>query len=161
MALETGDIKFYKSGSSNLGGTISATQLNGSLNDILDNGSSAEALAGATEYRCFYVKNTSLADTLFSAKVFQTNTANAGVTYQIGWGSAAISGTEQTVVNETTAPTGITFAECSGQSNAADLSADLASTQYKAIWVKRIIAASTDAAALASITVTVLGDTVA
>lgn len=168
MALSAGNIQFYKSGAgtpNNLGGIIRTEHpLNGSLNDIFDNVSSAEALAGATEYRCIYVRNTSNIDTLFAAKVFQSNTANAGVTYQIGWGLAPINGTEPFVANETTSPAvapGVTFAECSGQSNAAELSADLGPLQYKAIWIKRIIAASTGVATLATITVTVLGDTVA
>lgn len=161
MSLSSGDIKFFKSTSSNLGGAITATELNGSLNDMFDNVSSSEALAGSTEYRCFYVKNNHNTDTLYSPKLYQSNTGTTGVTYEIGWGSAAISGSEQFVASETTAPTGITFATCDGVGNAAALGSNLLAGQWKAIWVKRIVAASTPAATLASITVSVIGDTVA
>lgn len=160
MTIVASDIKFYKSGSSCLGGTI-GDLLIGSLNEVFDNVSSAEALVGATEYRCLYVKNSHGSETLTSPRAYQTNTSTAGLSYEIGWGTSAISGTEQTIASETVAPIGVSFTSAAGSVNAVALGSNLTFGQWKAIWVKRIVGSSTAAAAAPSVTLTVQGDTTA
>jgi hypothetical protein len=60
----------------------------------------------------------------------------------VGVGSAAINGTEQTVANENTAPTGgVTFAAASTYATGYALG-DIPAGQHKAIWFRRTINAA-------------------
>src|SRR5687767_6913992 len=114
MPIVSGDIKYRLSGGSSnsdpdasLGGVISSTDMPA---DIFDDVSSAESTAGDTEYRCIYIKNNHGSLTLTTPVIWiQANTASADTTIEIGVGSAAVNGTEQTVGNESTAPGSVTF----------------------------------------------------
>jgi len=150
MAIVATDIKMYLSGggsnstpSSSLGGAISTTtQTGSSINDLWDDISAAETLAGDTEYRCIYVKNTHATLTLTSAVVWiETQTPATDTSIEIGLGTAAISGTEQTVANESTAPSGVTYTALTGSGNSLSIG-NLAAGAYKAIWIKRVVTAS-------------------
>lgn len=164
MAVLTGDIKFYLSGggsnsdpSASLGGAISTTEVSSST--LWDGVSSAEALSGDTEYRCIYVKNTNATDTWLTAKAWiSTNTPSIDSTTSIGLGTAAISGTEQTVGNESTAPSGVTFSAPSTQESGLSIG-NLTAGQYKAIWWRRVISSSASAYNNDGATITVGGDT--
>lgn len=107
--------------------------------------SSAESSSGDIEYRCIYVKNTNGSLTLQSPKVWiATNTPSADTSVEIGLGTSAVNGTEQTVTNETTAPSGVSFSTAAGEGNALTFS-DLPAGQHKAIWIKRIVNSSAGA----------------
>ena len=64
-----------------------------------------------TEYRCFYVHNAMHATLTMQNSVIwiQSNTTSADTSIEIALGSSAVNGTEQTIANENTAPTGVTF----------------------------------------------------
>ncbi len=169
MAILTTDIKFFLSGGAgnsdvdaSLGGVISTTQLTtASLHNLFDVVSGAEALAGDTEYRCIYVKNDHGSLTLQTAVTWiATNTPSTDSVIAIGLGSSAISGTEQTVANESTAPSAVTL------SAPASLGAGLAIGNLgvgatKAIWIRRIISATASAFTTDTATISVGGDTAA
>lgn len=156
MAIQSTDILYLLSGGgansdpdASLGGAISTTEVS---TNLLDDVSSAEAVAGTVEYRCFYVKNNHGSLTLIDPKTWiEANTPSATTTIEIGLGTAAVNATEQTVANESTAPTGVTF------SSPADFAAGLALTSlaagaYKSVWIKRTVnsgtASTTDTATL-------------
>lgn len=140
-----------------LGGAKSS---NSATTAIFDDVSSAESSAGDTEYRCVYVHNNHGSLTLQSAVIWvQTNTPSADTTVDIGLGTSAINGTEQTVANENTAPTSVTFSAPS--SFGAGLSiGNIPAGQHKAVWVRRTVTAGA-AAAADSFTLRVQGDTAA
>jgi hypothetical protein len=72
--------------------------------------SSQESNDWDTEYRCIYVVNTHASLTLQNAKVWiSSNTPSSSTEIQIGLGSSAINGTEQTPGSESTTPSGVTF----------------------------------------------------
>ena len=114
MAILTTDIIYRLSGgaansdpNASLGGAKSSVAAGSNL---FDDKSSAEATAGRIEYRCFYVHNAHASLTYLAPKIWiQTNTPSADTTVDIGLGTSAVNGTEQTVANETTAPVGVTF----------------------------------------------------
>ena len=169
MPIASSDIKFYLSGgaansdpNAALGGAISTTQIvDATVANLYDNVSSAESSAGDTEYRCFYVKNTHATLTLQSAKVYiQTNTPSTDTAAEVGLGSSAVNGTEQTVANETTAPTAVTFSSAAGVGNALSIG-NIPAGQHKAIWVKRIVNAGAAAYNSDSVIIKVEGDTAA
>lgn len=151
MAITSSDILLMLSGGSAntsqnaaLGGAAStSTQASASLFDNVD---SAEALAGDTEYRCVYVKNNHGSLTAQSVKIWITaNTPSSDTDITIGLGTSAVSGTEQTVANENTAPTGVTFSSAATEGAALAIG-DLTPGQTKAAWFKRVVTAGAVAA---------------
>jgi len=169
MPITSTDLKFHLSGgaansdpNAALGGAISTTQIvDATVANLFDNVSSAESAAGDTEYRCFYVKNTHATLTLQAAKVYiQTNTPSADTSAEIGLGTSAVNGTEQTVANESTAPSGVTFSTAAGSGNALSIG-NIPAGQHKAIWLKRIVNAAAAAYNSDSVIIRVEGDTAA
>lgn len=165
IPITSSDIKEYKStqtsgGIDSLGGAITATEINdNTTHNLWDIVSSAESSAGDTEYRCVYVKNTHGSLTLQSAKVWiQTNTPSTDTAVEIGLGSSAVNGTEQTVANENTAPTSVTFGTANGEGNALSIG-NIPSGQHKAVWIKRIVSANAAAYTDDSYVISYSGDT--
>lgn len=151
MAILASEIKEYRStynsgGIDSLGGAITATEIvDNTTHNIWDVVSSAESSSGDTEYRCIYVKNTNGSLTLQGAKVWiATNTPSTSTSVEIGLGTSAVGGTEQSVANENTAPSGVTFGTAAGEGNALTIG-DIGSGSHKAIWIKRIVSASAGA----------------
>ena len=125
MPITSTDLKFRLSGgaansdpNASLGGAKSSTEIGTGLHNLFDQVGSAETTSGDTEYRCFYVHNAHATLALENAVIYiQSNTPSGDTSVEIAVGSAAVNGTEQTVANESTAPTGVTF------SSAANLGA--------------------------------------
>lgn len=158
MPMTATDIKFFESGTQNLGGAIQVTEVSGALNDFFDRVSGSESVVGAVEYRCFYVKNTHALLTLFDAKVYISDNTNATSTdVAIGLGLAGIGVGETELANETTAPAGVTFSLAVDEANALVVG-DLSPGDYQAIWVRRTVGAGAGAIAVDGSTVTVAGD---
>lgn len=168
MPITSTDIKFRLSGggsntdpNASLGGAKSSTEIGTGLHNLFDQVGSAETTSGDTEYRCFYVHNAHATLALENAVIYiQSNTPSGDTSVEIAVGSAAVNGTEQTVANESTAPTGVTF------SSAANLGAALAlgnipAGQHRAVWVKRIVNAGAAAYNDDQVTLRVQGDTAA
>lgn len=163
MPIVAGDIDFFKSSSGvGLGGAISVTEIvSASSNNIFDEVSGAEASAGSTEYRCFYVKNSHGSLTLQAAKIWMVSDTPEGDTaYEFALGTSAVNGTEQTVANETTAPSGVTWETATGEGNALTIG-DIPAGQHKAIWLKRVVDAAAGAVTDTAATFRVKGDTAA
>lgn len=143
MPIVSSELKYRLSGgaansdpNASLGGVISANDAPASL---FDNVSSAEALTGDVEYRCFYLRNTNGTLTALGLRVWiQANTPAADTQVAIGLGTAAISAAEQTVANENIAPVGVTFSEPANE-GAGLLVGDLAPNAFKSVWVRRTI----------------------
>lgn len=160
MAVTQADIKFFKS-TNGLGGAITATQIvSGNLHDIFDIVDKDESRDGDTEYRCIYVKNTNVLDIFAAVEVYlSTQTASPTTSLAFGLGTAAVGGTEQSVVDESTAPVGVTFTDAIGVAN-SQLIGDIGANSYKAIWLRRIVQAATSAASTDTATLVVDGSTV-
>jgi hypothetical protein len=149
MALSASDIKFYLSGgggnsdpNASLGGAISSTEVTGdTLNNLFDDISGVEARAGDTEYRCFYVKNTNGVDSSDVSKLWISTVPNSRTSPEIisiGLTIYGKNGTAQTIVDESSAPSGVNFFPC--LSNLAGLSMPILSPgDYEAIWVRRVV----------------------
>lgn len=163
MAIIAADLKMYLSGGAgntdplaSLGGVRSTTQV--TLSTLFDTVSGAEGTAGDTEYRCVYVRNEA-AQTLFGAVVFvPTNSANPAVDIDIGLGTSAVNGTEQTVANESTAPTSVTFSQPTTKGTGLSIG-DMAANDFKAVWIRRTVGAGASATDSDTATITFAGDT--
>lgn len=161
MPVASGDIDFFLSGGSgntdpdaSHGGAISSTQA--TSNSLFDDVSASEALAGDTEYRCIYVKNSHATLTLLAAKIFiQSNTT--GNRIAIALGGEGKNGTAETVANENTAPVGEAFSQPTDYAGGLSLT-DLAPGDTFPVWVRRTIPAAAGAAT-DSYTLRVQGET--
>ncbi len=169
MAIQASDIQRRLSGgagntdpAASLGGVISSTAItSASIHNLFDLVVGAESTTGDTEYRCFYLRNGHATLTWYDAKVWiETNTPAAGSAVEIGLGTAAVNGTEQTVANESTAPSGVSFSTAAGSANALTIG-DIPAGQHKAVWVKRTISAGASAYDTDSVVLGYTGDTAA
>lgn len=165
MPISSSDIKYRLSGGSSnsdpnasLGGAMSSTAVPAGGFDTV---SSTEAGSGDTEYRCIYVLNDHATLTLQSAKAWiQANTPGGDTDVEIGLGTTAVgTGNEQTVANESTAPSGVTFSAAANEGAALSIG-DIPPGHRKAIWMKRTVNAAA-AAANETFSIRVKGDTAA
>ena len=164
MAILTTDILFRLSGgaanavqAASLGGAKSSNAASASL---FDDVSSAESTAGDVEYRCVYVHNAHATLSLTSAVAWMAaNTPSATTTVEVGVGTSAVNATEQTIVDENTAPSGITFVPAATQ-GAGVVLGDIPAGQHRAVWLRRTVNAGT-AAASDSFTLRATGNTAA
>jgi hypothetical protein len=130
------------SGDASLGGVKSSELASENLNSLFDAVSAAEALAGLTEYRCLYLHNANATDTMVNAVLFiSSNTAAPDTQIAIGVGTSSKNGTEQTVANEATAPSGVSFTEPSTADGGLSLG-DLDPGEHRAYWIRRTINAN-------------------
>lgn len=171
MAIVAGDLKYYLSGGSgntdpnaSLGGAISTTEVSGtSLNNIFDNVSGSESEAGDTEYRCIYLKNTHGSLTLQTARTYfsdVTTDENANIAIAMGLGSSGDNGTEQTIANENTAPTSVTFSTPTDYAGGLSLG-NLVNGHFYPVWLRRITTAGAVATNGVDATIAFKGETAA
>lgn len=146
MPIVSGDIAYRLSGgasnsdqNASLGGVKSSNAVSSSLFDIVG---SAEAAAGDTEYRCIYVHNAHATLSMLNSVIWiQSNTPSSDTSLDIGAGTSAVNGTEQTVANESTAPTGVTFSAAANEGAAVTLG-DIPAGEHKAVWLRRTVGAA-------------------
>jgi hypothetical protein len=145
-----------------LGGAISSTAVtDNSTHNVWDVISSAESSAGDTEYRCIYVRNSHATLTLQSAKVWiNTQTPSSDTSIRIALGTSAVNGTEQTIANESTAPTGVSWSTAANEGAALSIG-NIPAGQHKAIWIERVVGSSATAANDDSYILSYAGDTAA
>lgn len=163
MSITSAEILYKLSGgasnstaSNSLGGAASSTNAPGSLFNSI---TAAEASAGTTKYRCIYVDNTDASITLTGAVLWITsNTPSASTDLSVGIGTAAMNAAEQTVANETTAPTGVTFSAPSTKAGGIALG-DIPAGQVRSIWLKYNVTAGAAATSSDPFTIRVEGST--
>lgn len=163
MPIVNTDIHYRMSGGASnsdpaaaLGGAKSSTSF--STNAIFDDVSSAEASAGDTEYRCFYVHNAHATLTLQGAKIWiQSQTSSSDTDIALALGGEGLNGTAETVADESTAPTGETFSQPSSFAGGLTIG-DLAPGDHYPVWIRRTVNAAA-ASATDTWTVRVQGDT--
>lgn len=147
MPIVSTDLKFYLSGGASnsdpdasLGGAISSSQVGSNLFDDIG---VSEAASGESEYRAYFVKNTSASDTAYAVKVWiSSNTPSTSTALQIALADEGVANTIETIANEGTAPTGPTFDDAEDFANALSIG-DLTPGQAHGVWVKRTVSATT------------------
>jgi hypothetical protein len=91
MATAATQINFFLSGGSgnsnpnrSIGGPPSAFPVLGSLNNLFADVTSAEAIAGKTDFRCFYVKNNSSTEYLYDIECYIDSQSSRGSSAEVG-----------------------------------------------------------------------------
>jgi len=134
-------------GNASLGGVKSSNASPTTVDGLFDAVSAAQAVAGLVEYRCIYLHNASGADTMIAARAWViSNTPLAGTTLDIGVGTSAVNGTEQTIANEATAPVGVTFSAPAAAASGLALG-DIPAGQHRALWLRRTVTAGSGSSA--------------
>jgi len=169
MAITSTDVgKYLSGGASNtdtdasLGGVISSTEIvDDSLNNLFAAAGAAEALAGSTKYRAFFVKNNHATLTLVGSVVYiSSNTPSADTEVKIAIADEAVGvSTIETIANEDTAPSGPSFVTADGVVNAVTIG-DMAPGEVKGIWVEWVVGTDTTAVN-DEMTIAVRGETAA
>lgn len=142
-----------------MGKYMSTTDATGSANVFFDDVSSAEASAGDTEYRCVFVYNSHGTDSALNVQAQIVSEVASGGTTTAALDniatSAAGSASAQAaqIANEDTAPSGV------GTFGTTALSiGTLTAGQCKAVWLKRVVSASTGPLVGDGFTLRVTGD---
>lgn len=177
MAITSTDIKYKystKSGSagnttagnatSSLGKYISITEVSASpLNNLFDDVSGSENAASDVEYRCIFVHNDHGTLTLENSVVWMSAEVAGGADVAIGLDPAGVTPKGQAaaqaaeVVNEDTAPAGVTFSSPTTEGAALSIG-NIAPGSVQAIWIRRT-ANNTTAVSNDGATIRVKGDT--
>jgi hypothetical protein len=165
VAIVATDIQWLLSGgaantsaAASLGGAVSSTGIiDATANNLFDDVAGAEATAGDTEYRGFYIKNNHGSLALSNTKIYiSALTSSASTEFDIGLATEAVNTSMATIADETTAPAGVTF------SRPVDYTAGLAigtlnAGDRKGIWIRRTVTAGASPASDAG-TLKVEGD---
>lgn len=153
------EIKVYES-TNGLGGAITGTEVtSGDLHNIFDRVEPDGALLGETNYRCVYVKNTNGTNTLLEAVTYLTvNTPSTTSNLFIGIGSSGISGIEQAIADEDTAPVGITFTDLINEAGVLAVG-DVPAGGHFPVWLQRVIDVDAEAYAVDGVSISIQGKT--
>ena len=169
MAITASDLKIYLSGgagnsdpNASLGGIISSTEVtDNTTHNLFDQVSGTESLAGDTEYRGVYLKNTHGSLTLQNTKVYiSSNTGSADTTIDIALDGGATNATMETLSDESTAPSGETFSAPTTYAGGLSIGS-LAAGEKKGIFIRRTVSAAAAAVNDDAVTIKYDGDTAA
>lgn len=156
MPIAAADIEYRLSGgasntdvNASIGGAMSTVGggliADATLNNLWDNVSGDEGASGDTEYRCFYIRNNDGSRTVETVRTWFNAQSNSGdVAYAIGLSPAGVDGTAESLADESTAPTGVTFSSPTDKASGLDLGT-LTAGQFYAIFVRRVVSAAASA----------------
>lgn len=164
MSITSAEIQYRLSGGASnstpitsLGGVKSSTAAGSTL---FDDVTGAQAAAGLVEFRCVYIHNADATLTLTAPVAWvNSDTPSASTLIEIGLGTSLVNATEQTVANETTPPTSVTFAPCANKAAGVALG-DIPSGQSRALWIRRTVTAGAASTSSDPFTLRVEGETV-
>jgi hypothetical protein len=112
-------------------------------NELFDSIKRAEAHFGDTEYRSFYIANTHATEAMWQVKVYIDSQPVSGIdTLELGLdpagiGNGSTTGVAVTIVDESTAPVGVTFT--TPTKLAPLVIGDLLPYECAAVWIKRTV----------------------
>lgn len=164
-AIAAGDIHYRLSGgasnadpTASRGGAMSTTTDAGAT--LFEDIDGPTAAAGHTDYRAVYIQNAHGSLTYQAVKVWvSTDTPSATTDADIALATEAVNtAIVQTISPDTSAPSGVTFANTAIDYATGLSIGDIPNGQFKGVWVKRVINAGTTAVA-DSFTITCQGDT--
>lgn len=144
MSVEEGDIIYTYTGSGtssnpefSLGGASTSYVVAETLEKLFGVVTPEEAVSGSIKYRAVDAKNDSSTDTLYDAYIWiSLETTSTDTTIAIAYDSVGT----QSIANETTAPTGVSFSTPTSKATGISLG-DLTPGEKRRIWFKRTVTA--------------------
>lgn len=164
MPIVASDIHYRLSGGS--GNSAPASSLGGVMSTSTDAGSNifaditgAESAAGVTKYRGVYIYNGHGTLSYLAPRVWvNPDTPSADTDADVALATEAVGSDMATIGSETTAPSGVTFANTAVSYATGLTIADIPAGSRKGVWVKLVVNSGA-AAAADSFTVNCQGDT--
>ena len=148
-----------------LGKYMSTTPIvNATMANLLPNISAAQALAGITVYRCFFIHNTSTTDDWENALVWITSQIEGGAQVAIGLDPIGVVDEDtlgaqaEEIATQIDPPLTVEFSTPSSQDTALAIGT-VGPGQCRAIWARSIVSANIESLALDAITLSFLGFT--
>lgn len=121
-----------------LGGALSSFQATDAvLNSLFDDIVLAEALAGHTDYRCFYIYNASTTSSFRGGVIWLSSVPGGDATMTIGLGSGGYNSVPAVTANENTAPSGVTFSSATSEATSLYVG-NIGPLGKYPIWIKRV-----------------------
>ena len=147
MPIISSDIKWYHS-TAKLGGLITATEWqNGVKHDLFDKFTASEALAGGVYYAAVFVKNTNAALLAEAVKLYiSSQTPSLDTSVKIGLAPEGVNSAVEAIVNEKTAPLGVTFSAPIDSATGIALP-NLSPNDYIGVWIELTVNANATAKA--------------
>lgn len=118
-------------------------------NGLFDDVGKSEAFYGDVEYRCLYLRNTHDTDAFYDIKLYLALDATGPDGLFIGV-EGVPGDTAQTVGNENTAPSGVTFSNPTSHGTGVAIS-QINPGQAAPVWIKRVVPANTTEEAAADL----------
>lgn len=140
-----------------LGGVLSSTEIVTADNNLFDDVSGQETTDGHTDYRGVYVYNNGDVD-LIAPVVWIQDESVAAADIELAPAAEGVGVTMATIASEITQPATVTFVEAPNKVGGIVLP-NIPAGSRKGIWIRRIIAPATGAAAARNFTLRVEGDT--
>jgi hypothetical protein len=185
MAVIASDIKHYLTGAGSDGGSqsdpnaalgnyrSSTEAVDNTSENVFDNVTDAERVAGDTEYRCYCIKNTNGADSLLNAVIWisiDTGNGEDDISFAVEVPTGGDqNGNAQTIANESTAPSvgaGNVSAWSDATSKGSGVTVDQGSHDVNLdageivfVWVRRVISAGATGVDDEAVTIKIEGDT--
>jgi len=120
-----------------IGGAKSATAATPGQGGLFRDVTIAEAGAGVTLYRCFYVENTNPADVASAVGVFiASQSSSPDSVVEVGVGASGINSTETSIADEFTAPAGVSFSSAAANATTALAIGNLPPGEHGVVWFK-------------------------
>jgi hypothetical protein len=113
-------------------------------NTLLDDIPAAQAVDGGSEYWCIFVKNNHGVDTMSAVRLWADLAPSVGEAITLGLDPGGKNSTPDTIADSATAPIGVTFASYTSDVGGLSIG-NLSAGDYYPIWVKRTVAAGTNA----------------
>lgn len=169
--ISAANLKWYLSGGAGnadpnaaLGGARSTTVVPGTINNLFDDVTGDEAVAGDIEYRCLFFRNEDVntSGLLSPATLWIDGLSSAsGDEIDIGFDAAGKNAAAAVIANESTAPAGVTFTRpVSKGAGLALPGLPYVQNDFVGIWVRRTVTAGAGADANDVASIRVEGDTV-
>lgn len=125
------------------GGAMSSVQAaTGTIDTLFDDITSAEAVAGQTDYRCFYAYNANATIDFTSAIIYMNTLPGGDGVMSIGLDPGGVNTTPTAPADRYTAPSGVTFSSTVTSSGAALSMGTLPALGRYAFWLRRVQAAN-------------------
>jgi len=162
MPLDATMIKFYYTGGgtavASLGGSATANECGISINSLFGNITSTEAASGIVKYRAVDAKNEHGGKSITDAALFRSSaTTSATTEVWLAFDSVAT----QSIANELTAPTGLTFYNTAvSRATGIALSTPWTAGTKQRLWLKLVVDAGTSTLAVDAGELAVIGDRV-
>ena len=172
MAITADELQLRLSGgasntdpAASIGGAMSNTPVSATaLHNIFDKVTGDESNAGDIEYRVLYIRNGNSSLTAENVKVYLSGNHDSGSQTLSGGGNDISIGLNQAVntaapalTNESTQPSNVTFSQPSSRTTALDVG-DLTTGQWRALYIRREIAAGAAANDDATFEITIEAD---